>query len=334
MSLSMDVKRLIAIAAVVVLPACSSSSDDSDNDAPVVADNPTTVVDDEPDDTGTDTETETPVGGDTLTALFGPAQYLVSECGSLPVSTIAVNNSLDAPAQFNVGEVVQGQVVPNSTDSNFHVWQVSIEPGNYHLVVDAWTVDDEAGLIGLEIDSLGATSSEDERLVYETENGYDLRIYEYVEIQAATTLTLKIESVYDEIQNYTLGFIPNGTAVPSPSFTRCLPITALSTGTTQSFTAVESETRADQLWYRMDLLKEEYVLEASASSATKGLIGLEFEILAPFGDSEKRITYGTTNDFVLTTSDTFEPDVAGPAWIRFNNIYNTEPAVEFTVTAP
>ncbi len=134
------------------------------------------------------------------------------------------------------------------------------------------------------------------------------------------------------MHNYTLGFTPNGTAVPSPAFTRSLPI--LSTDSTQSFTAVESETRADQLWYRMYLLKEEYVIDASASSATKTLIGLEFDILAPFGDSEKRIAYETTNEFVLTTSDTFEPDVAGPAWIRFENVYSTEPAVEFTVTAP
>ncbi len=334
MSLSMDIKRLFAIAAVVALPACSSSSDDSDNDAPVVADNPTTIIDEVPDNTSTDTETETPAGGDTLTALFGPAQYLVGECGSLPVSTTTVNNSLDAPAQFNVGEVVQGQIVPNSTDSNFHVWQVAIEPGNYHLVADTWLVDDGKGAMGLKIESLGATSADDEQLVGESEFAYDLRMYEYLEIQAATTLTLKIETLHDSIHNYTLGIIPNGTAVPSPTFTRCLPINVLSTDSTQSVTLVDTVTRADQLWYRVDLEKVEYVLDVSLRSAEKDAIGYTFELLQPFGNDESQIVGESAFDFILSSSDVFEPDVAGPAWIRVGNLHDSEPQMEFTVTAP
>lgn len=83
----------------------------------------------------------------------------------------------------------------------------------------------------------------------------------------------------------------------------------------------------------MDLEKKEYVLDVSVRSATKEAIGFSFDILRPFGDAETQIVGDSAYDFILSSSDTFEPEVVGPAWIRLENAYDSEPALEFTVTA-
>ena len=332
MSLSRFSSSAVAVAVVLTLGACSSSSDDDNT--------PVTGTDEQTTDTNTETETETGTDTETGTeggqvALFGPAQYIISECGSLPVSAAVATNSLTAPTPMTVGEPVSGQLVPGSVDQNFHTWQVTLEPGNYHFIADGSTLEEGVSSIGLEFTSLGATTDEDEPLSFGVEGGYDLRSYEYLEIQAAQTLTIKVEAVYDSIHNYTFGIFPNGTAVPSPTIDNCLPITALSVGSPQSIPLDAADTREDDRWYLIDLESGQYQLDASTSSAEATSLGYTFDRFTQFGqsDSEDTITFEVVNGTELSSSDKFEA-VLGHAWIRASIVYNDTRTVEFTVSKP
>jgi len=251
------------------------------------------------------------------------------------VSEAIATNSLEAPTPLTVGVPVRGQLVPNSPDQNFDTWQVTLEPGNYHLIADASTLEDGKGLMGLEIESLGATTDENERLARVTDVGFDLRIYEFLEIQAAQTLTIRIAPVFDSIHNYTFAIFPNGAAVPSPSIERCLPITPLSVGSPQSVVLDGNDTREDDRFYIIDLESRQYQLDASVRAAERRLLGYEFSLFSEFGQStsEERITRETESGTELITSDTFEVGL-GTYWIRARSVFDGSRAVEFTVSAP
>ncbi len=182
---------------------------------------------------------------------------------------------------------------------------------------------------------MGATTDENERLARDTQSGYDLRIYEFLEIQATTTLTIKVEAIYDSIHNYTFGIFSNGSAVPSPSIERCLAISSLSVDSPQSVVLDGNDTREDGRWYIIDLESRQYQLDASTRATERDSLGYEFELLSQFGqsDSIKRISRDTVSGTELITSDKFEVAL-GTYWIRLKNVYNETRTVEFTVSAP
>jgi len=332
-------KSSVAVVLFAVLAACGSGSDD-----PVTP--PATNNEEMPPTEGGDTSTDVPTdmtpdntGGDTTppTALFGPPQFITSECGSMDISTKSANNDLATPTELLVGEVVRGQIVPGSTTENFDLWQISLEPGNYHLVADTSDLGDETSAIGIKIESIATSTSDNVTLASGSEAGFDLRIYEYLEIQAAQTMTLKVEASFNSIHNYTLGIIRNGEAVPSPSFERCLPINALSVDSTQSVALPGFATRAEQRWYLIDLPAGGYQLDASTNSAESRAIGYKFDIVDQFGQQERfeSIAAESVAGTLLTSSDKFERDGNSPSWIRLSNAFSGsrgDITVEFTVS--
>lgn len=303
-------RTTVAIAVLLAMSACSSSSDEPVTDA---------------DDNGTDP-----------TGLFGPAQYIVSECGSLAVSAVVPDNSLTAPSPLTVGEPVRGQIEPDSVDNDFHTWQVSLEPGNYHLIADVSVLKEGQDSIGLKIQTLGAPSAENQDLAADFHSGLDLRIYKFLEIRTAQIMTLQVDAGYNSIHNYTMGIFSNGTAVPSPTIERCLPVNALSLDTTESVDLESDDSREDDRWFRIDLTEQEYLLDASTTSTETTSIGYEFELFEQFGQTSETqtITAEFLSGTALTSSDTFEPETAGTSWIRLRNGYDGLRTVVFTISAP
>ena len=320
-------------------------------DTPVVSDSGTTTTDDDAattddsttggttnDDSTTDGSTTVEDGTTTITdatAMFGPAQFITSECGSVPVTATAANNSLNSPPELFVNQVVQGQLVPGSTTDNFHVWQISLEPGNYHFIADGSTLSDESGTVGITIDSLGETTGDRAFLAGDSEAGFDVRLYEYLEIQSAQTLRFSVEVSFNKIHNYQLGIFSNGSAVPSPWLTRCLPINPLSIDTTQSVTVPGRLTRDGEIWFSVDLDAGAYRLDASTSVAESQAIGYGFSLFNEFGQSDTRVSISRDSEagtFVIT-SDTFENQTPGTQWFRVSNSFSDpDLQVEFTLS--
>ena len=304
-------------------------------DTPVVVDTPVADTPDTPDTPVVGDTPDAGGGGEIPAALFGPPQFILSECGSVAVSDAIPTNSLTAPTPLTVGIPVRGQLVPNSPDQDFHTWQVTLEPGNYHLVADANTIaQDGRSAIGLTFESLGATTDENERLASGSVAGFDYRLYEYLEIQTAQTLIIRVEASFDEIHNYTFGIFPNGTAVPTPFIERCLPITPLSIDSPQSVVLDNNLTRADDRFYIIDLESRQYQLDASVRSAERAAIGYSFDLLSEFAQSDtiERITSDSVAGTELITSETFQVAL-GTYWIRARISFDVTRTVEFNVSA-
>lgn len=317
-------KYAVTVALLVSLSACSSDSGDPEDTIP----NDIDVVDEEPVGGGSNPPT---------TTVFGPPQFITSECGTLDASTTASTNSVDTPAELFVGELAKGQLIPNSTTDNFHVWQITLAPGNYHLVADASDLAIGTSAIGIGIESLGVSTSDNVNLVSDAVADFDIRLYEYLEIQSAQTLTLKVESLYDTIHDYTFGIFSNGSAVPSPTFERCLPITTVSLDSTQSVVLAGAATRANDNWYLVDLAAGGYQLDASTNSTVSDAIGYSLRVLDQFGQHDRfeTVSSDAVAGTLLTTSDTFERDGNSSSWVQMRNLYTNsddERTVEFTIT--
>lgn len=213
---------------------------------------------------------------------------------------------------------------------------MTLEPGNYHLVADASTLEEPKTALGLTIDALGNTTAEDEQLASDSAFAHEVRLYEFLEIQATRTLTLNLDARIDTITNYSLGIFANGTAVPSPTFEDCLPVNTLSVDTTQSVTLEESSSREDQVFYRVELEEQEYVLDASTSSIENTTLGYSFVLLDQFGQTNREEAVTSDSEFsnILTTSDTFDRESIGSVWLRVENRFDDDVIVEFTVSTP
>ena len=252
----------------------------------------------------------------------------------MPVASTATTNSLEAPAELFVGELVRGQLVPDSATDDLHVWQVDLEPGSYHLVADASVSNgDPSAPIRLSLESLGSSPVDLGQTVTGVEAIFDLRITRFLEITSAQTLTFTVQAQADDSHDYTLGVFSNGSAVPGPAFERCLPITPLSLDSTQSVTVPFQQTREDDLWYSINLERGSYRLDASTSSAA--LAGYDFSLYSGFGktDSLEVISLDTAADTSFATSDTFEVERDGLLWIRLSNtVAASDGNIEFTVS--
>lgn len=358
MSQTMTYKYFVIFVLAAVLPACSGSSlnesvadsvagiitqaEDEAVSEPLVENESVSDELAENEAANSDNTANEPIDNSTTESVdssntvpvFGAPQFIVGECGSVPSATTASSNSINNPAEFFVGEPVDGQIVPGSDNNSFHVWQIALEAGNYHLVVDAWVNLDEFSAIGIELTSLATASADEELILIDSLAGLDLRSYEYLEIRNPQVLTFRVEIPFNQIHNYTLGIFENGTAVPSPTFNRCLPINSLALNTPQSVTAPGSSSREDDVFYQLELDSGEFILNASTSSAEFAAIGYQFNLLTGFGQNSRSqiITQASDAGTILTSSDTFENSFDGTVWLRLRNAFTDDSTVEFTLS--
>ena len=329
-------KSALTVAVLFSLSACGGSSG-SDSPIEQAPEEQTPEEQGGPVDSGDDqVDNTTPPTDPTDSApLAGAAQFITSECGSLPVASTATSNSLDAPAELFVGQVVRAQIVPGSASDDFHVWQVALEPGSYHLVADASLSNGDPTPLRLRLESIGSSSVDLEQAQTGAVALFDLRVINFLEITSAQTLTFTAEAQADVSHDYTLGIFSNGSAVPSPGFERCLPITSLSLDSTQSVTVPSQRIREDNFWYSINLESGTYRLDASTSSASIAVLGYDFTVFSGFGEtaSLEVVTLGVAADTFFATSDTFEVERDGLIWIRLSNTAaTTDRDIEFTVT--
>ncbi|MEO0603121.1 MAG: hypothetical protein AAF211_16900, partial [Myxococcota bacterium] len=84
--------------------------------------------------------------------------YVTAPCDSLPATALDVSTDLDAPALFEVGQIVGGRLDPDATTNFRHFWDVELEEGVYHVVVDGEVPDGgttNAGLQVVQLDDAG-----------------------------------------------------------------------------------------------------------------------------------------------------------------------------------
>jgi len=306
------IKSLPVFLAVAALTACGGSDD---NDSTPAA--------------NTNTPTET--GGTANQAdTFGPARYIQAQCGSAIVSELEANNNLST--SFALGQVVKGQLIQDSTVLNFDLWDVSLEAGNYHLVVDSQTQSDSFESIGVEITT--STPDGGERTIRKLDSAYGTRGYEFLELDVAQTMTLKVEPVWEDTMNYQMAIFANGEAVPSHRLSACTAETVIGLGETQSLELTELDSRDDYRWYRLNLDAGVYNLDVTISGEDGDTKSVQFDLFERFGDvdeHETRIHSNVTGDALSSSSDDFSVRDNNDVWIRVQSSRGSYD-LEFTVT--
>ncbi len=283
-------------------------------------------------ETATAPQTTDPIaqGGDDVTdaSRFGPAEFLTAECGSTEVSTLTANNL--TPTPFFTNQVVEGRLLQGSPDLNSAFWEISLESGNYHLILDKADESNQFDSIGVSVVSI--VGSDEETLIFGVDSEIDARSYLFLELETAQTLTLRLEPVFDAVTDYSMAIIPNGSAVPSPRLTLCPEITTISLGETQVVELPDRVNREDNRWYRINFPESgNYTIDAAITSeevATLQYIPILFE---RFGDtdSETTISTGAVSGTLFEVSDEFTAN-RGDAWIRLHTTTGPHD-VEFTV---
>ncbi len=317
------------IAAFMLLNAsCSSDSDNTPDDDAGAQTEDTTDTTDNGDNSNTDDQGNTDTG---TTAAFGPPQFKLAECNSAEITTAQAPNNVTTPTTITTEQLVQGQLSEDSATLSYDVWQIDLQPGNYHLVLDSWMASRELGYHGVSVTSLGETSDDDERLLRSAGQGFDERAYEYLEILNPTTMTLKVEPSYDETMNYVMGIFPNGASVSSPRFTDCPSTTRASLDTTTSVTLNDMNSTEDYRWIQLNLDAGEYTVDTSMQSS-EAYTGYNVELLQRFGENEdERVAREANSGTSVTSSDQITTLDDGEVWLRVENVYSNSGTLELTV---
>ena len=340
-------KTSLLVAGMATLGACGSSTEPSQTN-PLSA-RPTSIT---AEDTDTDTDADsaggseddpaaetTDVDNGDGTDLANPTPLIATlECGDLPVSATEFSNSASAPAVFSAGEIIKGRIDPASASNTEHFWNIELQPGFYHLVVDTRRVDDDNRIMGLDILDLNGPGEDDDELLLRTNDTgeFTLRNSNFFEVETADTLNLQVIPRRDA-EDYTIGIFENGSAVPSPAMEECPFIQTLSLDSTQSLTVPEYIIDSDELWYRFDLELGDFVLNSTASreDGTEGFFSYAFRSVDQFGQTDRynQVTEFIGSDTIVNmSSDVLPVSEAGPVWVRLR-AREIPVAMEFTLTS-
>jgi len=316
------VKISVLVASLVLVTACSGSNDAFEQGSTAVPDG----------------INETEPSSDATTLSDERAEFAVSECGSLPVSTALSGNVVSAPGTMAIGQLVSGRINPNTAANAEHYWSLELEPGEYHLVLDTEGAD--GGWSNLSIGVTEIRDTGEVALLEGDKTDYRARFHSYFSVEVARTMVVRIQG-NNSAEDYVLAIFKNGTRVPAPFFSECPVINLLNLDTTETFVLPREENSTDYHWFRVRLITADYAINTSASVTSASQIEdascqvqYEFNLVEQFGQSERITSIGSvdTPGPVATNSVVeFERKGFDPAWIRVQN-NNCELSVEFTIS--
>jgi len=302
MDMTTVVKTSVLVVSLVLLNACSGSDE--------VFEQAST--------------TNTSVGADGLNN---------SACGSLPVSTALSGNSESAPGTMMVGQLVSGRINPESSTNAEHYWNIELEPGAYHLVLDTESADGSWSNL-----NIGVSYIQDSREVELLEGNvtdYRGRFHTYFSVEKSRSMILKIQGL-NSAKDYVFGMFKNGNPVPAPFFKKCPTINSLSLDTTETFVLPPRENSPNGHWFKLWLTPAGYSINTSASqiNGASCQVQYEFSLVGQFGQSERYTPIGSIDKpgpVVTNSVVDFKENVHGSAWIHVQN-NNCELSVEFTIS--
>ena len=371
MTVSRTTRIALVTASLLGLAACGSDSDDSTDDAPdaPVTDGggvqgggagagdvgngddggegsagtpPGTGNTDTGDtDTGDADDTDTGNAGagtgnadDDIDLTDATPRIITSACGTLPVDDTASSSALGAPATLLEGRPVRARIDPDIVGNEVHYWQVDLQAGYHHVIVDSARLDGRDSNIGFEIDDVDAAGDSNEQLLSSNERGYRVRSVDFFVNSEPRTVALQVDPRYAG-EDYVLGVFANGRSIPSPRFEDCPDISPLSLGTTEAVRLSDPDSIDDLEWYVVDLEQRAYLFDGLATRADgmDSNIGYRVASLEGFGDAdtEDRVISVNERGTVSTDQDSFDPSSTGPVWLILEGLY-TDTDLQFTVS--
>ncbi|MEN0068366.1 MAG: hypothetical protein AAGA48_39970 [Myxococcota bacterium] len=260
-------------------------------------------------------------------------QYVTAPCGSIPPNTTAPSTDLDAPGVFEVGQIVGGRIDPEATTNFRHFWDVELEGGVYHLVVDNDVPDGTSTNTGIHVVQLDGSGVELGTLVRGNEIDHRVRLHDVIVADRQTTLRLEVSSVFG-IEDYALGVFEMTTGVPSPFFDTCPDTTALALGVPLDFTLPgEDIDDLDEVWLTLDADIGDYQFTVDAEQISGESTNLQYrmEIVDRFGQRSRAQEVLRANAIDVTTRLVGELTVGEPSsyWLR---LVNDHDGLDVTVT--
>jgi len=261
------------------------------------------------------------------------AQYFISDCGSLPVSTALPGNAESAPGAMAMGQLVSGRLNPNSSTNAGHYWSIELEPGAYHLVLDTENADRSWSNLSIAVTDI--RDSGEVELLAGDRTDYRARFHTYFSVDVARTMVVRIDG-NTSAEDYVFSIFKNGTDVPAPFFSDCPVIKLLNLDTTEIFVLPQEENSNDYHWFAAPLVKAGYTINTSASQidGASCQVQYEFILVEQFGQSERITPIGSVDKpgpVVTNSVIEFERNIYDSAWIRVQN-NNCELSVEFTLS--
>ena len=300
-----------------------SASEASDED-----DEEESVSEDEDADDGSPTADEEASEDDST------PMYVRSECGDIPPSDLAPGTSASDSVDFAIAEVVKGQLDPENTSNREHFWQVDLERGYYHVVMDATTNENNYTNLAVDIEARIGAAPEYERLLHDGVIDRRYRDAAFIHVEEDATVRFRLTSGYNQA-DYLFAVFKNGMAVPSPQFADCPGVTPLTVGETATFALGAQEEPNDKVWYSMDLEAGEYVFDLSAMQETETNLGYRLILTDEFGQvkNDQEVASPAAIDFAHTLSQSFTIEEDGFYFLRFANDYVWEYDMTATVSA-
>ena len=287
-------KTSLLIAGLSTLGACGSDSDSSDDDlinSPTTSDSTDVdgVSDDDP--ATADTDVDNVDAGNPGLANPVP-QFVTAACDPSLISATPFSNSATAPALFAPNEIVRGRIDFNSDTSTQHFWNIDLQPGFYHVILDTRRVDDGNDFLRLDlVDINGGPGGQSDRNFFGTaleRQEFRFRQSAFIEVETAETLNLQVTSV-SFAQDYTLGIFENGSAIPSPVTEECPTIVTLGIDSTESLMLPEAVSESDDRFFQIELEAGDYTLNSTASAVDGpgDSISYRIESADRFGENDR-----------------------------------------------
>ena len=351
-------KTSLLIAGLTTLAACGSDSDSSDDDltdssttsdsteVAGVSDDDSATADTDVDIAGDDTDpatvdTDVDNTGAVTGDLANPVpQIITATCDASLISATPFSNLATAPALFAPNEIVRGRIDPEAAGNTQHFWNIDLQPGFYHLVLDTRRVDDLANRnIGLNLVDLNGLGQDDGRVLLDDNESNEFRFRQsiFFEVETADTLNLQVTPRFDA-EDYTLGIFENGSAIPSPVTEECPEIVTLSLDTTETLILPASDAEIDDLFFQIELELGDYNLNATASrvdGAENRIIRYDFESVDQFGENDRFdevLDVSETNIAVSTNSDVLTVSEDGLIFLRLRSGIADPQNIEFTLS--
>jgi len=300
---------IFAITASLVLAGCGSGS--SEETETITPPPPTgdsddvAIVEDGTVDGNSDSVTPIPI-------------FALADCGSLPIESLAISTDLAAPTLVAQGQIFGGRIDPDTPSNQTHAWKIDLPKGSYHIFVESSTADGSFTNIGLTA-RLRFNESPNTSDIVGIEIDSRNREHRFLTLMQDASVLIQMEPRFG-MEDYLIGFFPNGTPVPAPFFNNCPSIQQLALGSTEEFELgpIEALGAAD-VWYQINLDPRSYKLSHTATQSVNTNIQYTVLFYERYGQSGATTVIDRVNEigFSNVASTQFSLSGAAPIWIRY-----------------
>jgi len=147
----------------------------------------------------------------------GRVRMTTSPCGTAPTTNVAQSNDIDAPTIMTTGQIVSGNIYAGSSFKHVNYWDIALEAGYYHVVLESERMNRKHAQLGLNLSNLNINGTADGTQIISgsAKDGFldfRARFYGFIELQEARNVVLRVTHEYLS-EDYRLAVFKSASAV-------------------------------------------------------------------------------------------------------------------------